>query len=139
MSQENPNSSSIYLFEEEKPVELSAEQEKYKRAIYERMNPRRRKFIDKIGYEVWNPFQEPKEPLDIRKDKGGRTIRELAREFMRDAGAGRSDEWKKGALECAMGIIRKEEKYQGIFDFCRWYMSLLEKEGRDDESQIRRH
>ena len=127
---------SIALFEEEKPAELTAEQEACKRAIYERMNPRRRKFIDKIGYEMWNPFQEPKEPLDIRKERAGRTLQELAREFLADVGADKSAEWKKGAMECAMGIIKKEEKYQGIFDFCRWYMTLLEKEGHGDESSL---
>ena len=38
------------------------EQEKQKRAIYESLSPRRKKFIDRIGYEKWDPFQEPKDP-----------------------------------------------------------------------------
>ncbi|MDE5833743.1 MAG: hypothetical protein K2H64_12350 [Desulfovibrio sp.] len=128
------NAAPFSLFEEDKPDPLTEEQERYKRAIYEKLNPRRRKFIDKIGYDVWNPFQEPKEPLDIRRERAGRTLQELAREFMRDAGNGKSAEWKKGAMECAMGIIKKDEKYQGVFDFCLWYTKLLEKEGQGDES-----
>ena len=124
------SAASISLFAEEEQVILSEEEEKLKRAIYEKMNPRRRKFIDKIGYEVWNPFQPPKEPLDIRKDRGGRTLQELLRDFMRDTNANdKGGEWKKGAMECALGIIRKDEKYQGIFDFCRWYLKIIEKEG----------
>lgn len=123
------------LFEEEKPIVLSPEDEERKRAIYERMNPRRRKFVDKIGYDLWNPFQEPKEPLDLRKDRGGRTLRDLLRDFNRAVGdESKSSDWKKGAMECAMGIIKKDEKYQGVFDFCLWYQSVLEREGHSDES-----
>lgn len=118
------------LFKEEEPVQLSAEEEELKRAIYEKMNPRRRKFIDKIGYEIWNPFQAPKDPLDLRTDRTQRTVQELLRDFMREqGGAARDPEWQKGAMECALGIIRKDEKYQGIFDFCLWYQKLLQKEG----------
>ena len=35
----------------------------------------------------------------------------------------------KGAMECALGVVNKDEKYQGIFDFCLWYHDLLKKEG----------
>lgn len=123
------SASASELFAPEEIVILTEEQEKYKRAIYEKMNPRRRKFVDKIGYEQWNPFQEPKEPLDMRRDRTKRTLQELVRDFMRDEnGAHRSREWQAGAMECAMGIIKKEEKYQGIFDFCLWYQRMLEKD-----------
>lgn len=121
------------LFAEEKPVSLSPEQEETKRAIYEKMNPRRRKFIDKIGYEVWNPFQEPKEPLDLRRDRTRRTITELISDFKRDAKAeAKSPEWLKGATECAVGIIKKDERFQGIFDFCLWYHAQLNKEEKNE-------
>ena len=29
-----------------------------------------------------------------------------------------------------MGVITKDEKYRGVFDFCLWYYELLQKEGR---------
>lgn len=119
----------LRLFKEEKPTELTAEQEEYKRALYLQMNPRRRKFIDKIGYEQWDPFQAPKEPLDMRRERTGRTLQELVRDFMRESnGANREAAWQNGAKECAMGIFQKDEKFQGIFDFCLWYANLLEKE-----------
>ncbi|MBW1752878.1 MAG: hypothetical protein JRJ46_07180, partial [Deltaproteobacteria bacterium] len=38
--------------------------------------------ILKKGYEEWNPFQEPKDPIDIRKDKTKRTTQTLVREFL---------------------------------------------------------
>ena len=119
------------IFAEEKPASLSAEQEKLKRQIYEQMRPGRRKFIDKIGYDNWDPFQAPKDPLDIRTDVTNRTLQELLREFMQAANGQEKDQaWQSGAADCALGIMRKDERYQGIFDFCLWYASLLEREGK---------
>ena len=46
---------------------------------YERMNPRRRKFIDRIGYDEWDPFQKPNDPMDIRVDPSKRTTQQLFR------------------------------------------------------------
>lgn len=46
------------MFRDSTRQELTEEQEKLKREIYERMNPRRRKFIDRIGYDEWDPFQD---------------------------------------------------------------------------------
>lgn len=122
--------SSPALFVEEEPAELTDQQAQFKRTLYEKMSPRRRKFIDRIGYEQWDPFQEPKQPLDMRRDRTARTLQELLQDFMRASdGKNRDPAWQKGAAECALGIIQKNEKYQGIFDFCLWYARLLEKEG----------
>lgn len=117
------------IFAEECPQSLNEEQENLKREIYNQLKPRRRKFIDKIGYENWDPFQAPKEPLDIRKDATQRTLQQLLSEFMRECrGKDRDAAWQSGASECALGIIQKDERYQGIFDFCLWYANLLERE-----------
>lgn len=125
-----PEAPSASLFLPEELPELSAEEEKIKRQIYDQMKPRRRKFVDRLGYDNWNPFQAPKDPLDIRKDRTRRTLQELVQEFMRASnGAARSADWQKGASQCAMGIIKQDETYQGIFDFCLWYNNLLQKEG----------
>lgn len=118
------------IFAPEEVPTLTEEQERLKRGIYDKMNPRRRKFVDRLGYDVWNPFQAPNDPLDIRAERTGRTLQELMRDFVRDAGEKASNAgWRKGAMECALGIIRKDEKYQGIYDFCVWYQNLLRKEG----------
>lgn len=119
------------LFPREEPPELDEEQKEFKRILYEKMNPRRRKFIDRIGYDNWDPFQAPKEPLDIRRDATRRTLQELLRDFMAQTGGAQKDEsWRAGASECALGIIQRDEKYQGIFDFCLWYANLLRQEGQ---------
>ncbi len=111
--------------------ELNEEQEGLKREIYERMNPRRRKFVDRIGYENWDPFQKPNDPLDIRLDVTKRTTQQLVREFLQLAAkkGHYSNDYGRGALECALGVVNKDEKYMGIMDFCLWYHDLLQKEG----------
>lgn len=123
---------SLPLWLPETPTPLDERGKELKRQIYEKMNPRRRKFIDKIGYDQWDPFQEPKQPLDLRKDQTQRTLQQLVDEFMRDNPDHANDEaWRKGARECALGIFQKDDKYQGIFDFCLWYNKLLLKEAKN--------
>ena len=63
-------------------TELSPEDEKRKQAIFDSMAPRRQKVILKKGYSSWDPFQEPKDPIDIRKEKTQRTTQMLVREFL---------------------------------------------------------
>ena len=43
----------------QKPRVLNADEEKLKRDLYEKISPRRRKFIDRIGYENWTPSPSP--------------------------------------------------------------------------------
>lgn len=124
------------LFPEPETPVLTAEQERYKRALYEQMNPRRRKFVDKIGYENWDPFQAPKDPMDIRTDRTRRTVQDLLRDFMKDQnGASRDKAWQDGARECALAIIRQDERFQGVFDFCLWYAHLLEREAAEKQDE----
>ncbi|MFV0423136.1 hypothetical protein [Oleidesulfovibrio sp.] len=124
---------SASMFRDGTIQELTPEQEEQKRFIYEKMSPRRRKFIDRIGYAKWDPFQKPNDPLDIRQDITKRTTQQLIREFLQTRNhSDYTNEYGKGALECALGIINRDEKYRGIFDFCIWYHELLEKEGFTD-------
>lgn len=117
--------------------ELTPEQECNKKDIYDRMNPRRRKFIDRIGYDEWDPFQKPNDPMDIRKDASKRTTQQLIREFFHsldDRTVG--NDFSKGALDCALGVVNKDERYLGIFEFCVWYEKLLKKEGLVHEGTV---
>jgi len=101
-----------------------------KKAIFDSMAPRRQKHILKKGYEKWNPFEDPKDPIDIRVDQGKRTTQMLIREFFQqgDAWDEYGNDYRRGAFELCLGIINEEEKYQGMFDFACWYRDLLEKE-----------
>ncbi|MBQ7617988.1 MAG: hypothetical protein IJS50_03860, partial [Desulfovibrio sp.] len=83
----------------------------------------------------WDPFQEPNHPLDMRVDASFRTTEQLLSAFLKSLGEESvSEVYRKGALDCAMGVITKDEKYRGIFDFCLWYYELLGQEGRLSKS-----
>jgi hypothetical protein len=106
-----------------------AEVEMRKKAIFDGMSERRRKHIVKIGYDKWDPFIEPQDPIDIRKDKTRRTSQQLITEFLQSRKLDTySNEYGRGAFEICLGIINEEQRFQGMYDFACWYKSLLEKE-----------
>lgn len=111
------------------PQVLTPEQEEQKRHIYEKMNPRRRKYIERIGYENWDPFQKPNDPMELRTDITKRTTQQLIREFLQSQQGSISTEFSQGALESALGIINRDEKTLGRYAFCAWYHDLLKREG----------
>ena len=43
--------------------------EEKKKAIFDTMGKRGQKQILKKGYEQWDPFQDPKDPIEIRKEE----------------------------------------------------------------------
>ncbi len=108
---------------------LSTEEEK-KKIIFDSMSLKRQKYILKKGYEQWEPFQEPKEPIDIRKDKTKRTSQMLIREFLQNCShENYSNSYGQGAFELCLGIINEEERFKGMYDFACWYQQLLKDEG----------
>jgi len=103
--------------------------EEKKKAIFDTMGKRGQKQILKKGYEQWDPFQEPKDPIDIRKDKTKRTSQELIREFLSNIDHDDySNTYAQGAFEMCLGIINDEEKIKGMYDFALFYTDLLKKE-----------
>jgi len=114
------------------PQNLSPEEEAQKKAIYEKIAPRRRKFIDKMGYDNWDPFQKPFDPIDIRVDTSKRTSQDLMRSFMesRTPGGTVSTDYHRAAWEMSVAVINGSERFKGIFDFVLWYAKLLDGEGQ---------
>jgi hypothetical protein len=105
------------------------EEEKRKRAVFESMSDRRRQHILKKGYEKWDPFQVPKDPIDIRRDRTKRTTQMLVREFLHSRTLEEySNAYGAGVLEICLGIINDDERYRGMFEFSCWYYELLKKE-----------
>ena len=99
---------------------LPEEEEKRKKAIFDSMSPRRQKHILKKGYEKWDPFQEPKDPIDIRKDKTKRTTQTLVREFLQTRSFEEySNAYGRGVFEICLGIINDDEQVQGDVRFLR--------------------
>jgi hypothetical protein len=106
------------------------EAERRKRAIFESMSPRRQNHILKRGYDKWDPFEEPKDPIDIRKDKTKRTTQDLVREFLQTrSGEAQNNAYNRGVLEIALGLINEEDRFRGMYEFACWYRELLIKEG----------
>jgi hypothetical protein len=105
--------------------------EEKKKAVFEAMSPRRQNFIrDKVGYEKWNPFEKPKDPIDIRRDKSRRTSQMLVREFLQSRPMeGYSNSYGRGVLEMAIGIINDDDRFIGMYEFALWHKKLLEVEG----------
>ncbi len=106
--------------------------EERKRAIFDTMSKRRQQHILKKGYEKWDPFIEPKDPIDIRRDKSKRTTQMLVRDFLQSLDLDRySNAYARGVLEMALGIVNEDERFLGMFEFSCWYRDLLKKEGHD--------
>jgi hypothetical protein len=101
-----------------------------KKMVFDSMSPRRQQHIIKRGYDKWDPFQEPKDPIDIRKDKSKRTTQMLVREFLQTrTGDEASGAYSRGVLEIALGIVNNEDRFRGMFEFACWYQELLRREG----------
>lgn len=112
---------------------LTAEQEEMKRVMYEQLSPRRRRFIDKVGFENWDPFPEPFEPMDIRRDESGHTIESLVKQFLRTRAmaAKVGPHYARGVQELAAGIVNKDERFRGMYDFIVWYNDTLREQGKE--------
>lgn len=105
----------------------SNDREARKRAIFNSMSERRQKQIQKRGYEKWDPFEEPKDPIDIRRDPTKRTTQQLVREFLQDCGHEKySNAYGRGVLEMALGIINDDDRFIGMYEFASWYRDQLE-------------
>jgi hypothetical protein len=112
----------------------ASDEEERKKAIFENMSPRRQKHVLKIGYEAWDPFQEPKDPIDIRGDKMKRTTHMLVREFLQSqANSKYGNEYARGALDLCLGVINEDERYLGMYDFSCWYQEVLKKDAMGKE------
>jgi hypothetical protein len=100
-----------------------------KKSIFDSMAPRRQKHIMKRGYEKWDPFEEPKDPIDIRRDRTRRTTQQLVREFLQNCGHEQySNAYGRGVLEMALGIVNDDDRFIGMYEFAAWYQQLLKKE-----------
>ncbi len=94
-----------------------------KRGIFDAMSPKRQqKILKKVGYENWDPFQEPKYPIDLREQTTEQKAMALSREFIEGCGIERySDEYIKAVREISRGLLEDEERYRAMFEFCSWY------------------
>jgi hypothetical protein len=108
----------------------SKDEDARKQAIFDSMSPRRQKHILKKGYAKWDPFQEPKDPIDLRKDKTKRTTQMLVRDFLQSRTfENYSNAYARGVLEISLGLVNEDDRFRGMYEFSLWYHELLQKEG----------
>ncbi|MDD4951810.1 MAG: hypothetical protein PHV85_04610 [Desulfovibrionaceae bacterium] len=104
--------------------------EELKRLMYEKLSPRQRRFVDRIGYQNWDPFQLPNDPIDIRTEATGYTSRQLTSLFMQDRGGKPDPNYQQAVSEFCLLLVGNKEKVRPVFEFCQWYGRLLEKSGK---------
>ncbi|MFH1627945.1 MAG: hypothetical protein ABIE47_04395 [Pseudomonadota bacterium] len=105
---------------------LTTEEEKRKKAILDAMSPRSRKRVLDKGYENWDPFLMPKDPIDIRMAQRRETALSFMRRFLQTCPHKEySNAYGQGAWEICMGIIGGDDRWRGIYDFSCWYRDIL--------------
>lgn len=106
--------------------------EERKKAIFDSMSPRQQRRIEKRGYESWDPFEEPKDPIDIRKDKSKRTAKDLMREFLISREYEEySNAYGSGVMEICIGLVSDDDRFRGMYEFSCWYQQMLQREGHE--------
>ena len=112
---------------------MSPQEEARKKIIFDSMSPRRQKHIlKKTGYDEWDPFIEPQDPIDLRKDKTKRTAQQLAREFLQACTLEEySNAFGQGVWRMCLGIVNGDEEYKGMYEFACWYRDFVEKESAE--------
>ena len=121
-------------------AKLTPEEEKKKRELFEAMSPKYQKRILKKGYDEWDPFMMPKEPLyyKLRQEaKGEKVTLDSGHELYERFFAERkipdySAEYVKGVLEIAQGLFRDQDRFRGMYDFSCWY-EKWRKEHKEEE------
>ena len=109
---------------------LTPEEEKKKREIFDAMAPRRQQRILKKGYDTWDPFQMPKDPLaQMRRDREGKQhALELFQRYLAETALPEeSTEYLKGVMEMSEGVVGGGDRFRGMYAFACWY----EKKGKE--------
>ncbi len=123
-------------------AKLTPEEEEKKKAIFDAMSPRGQKHVLKRGYDEWDPFMKPKEPLayKLRQEAKGERVsldsgHELyERYFAEHRIPDYSPEYVKGVLEISQGLFREQDRYQGMYDFSCWYKRWQDRQEEIKES-----
>lgn len=111
------------------PMYSQEQVEEQKRAMYEGLSPRRRRFVDRIGYENWDPYQAPFDPIDIRTDALGLTTHELLNRYYKSLPAPPDPDYMQTLSEFMVLLVMNVEKVRPILEFSEWYAERLKERG----------
>ncbi len=121
---------------------LTPEEEKKKRELFEGMSPKTQQRILKRGYDNWDPFMLPKEPLayKLKQEARGERVRldsghELYERFFAERRiVDYSAEYVKGVLEISQGLYRDVDRYRGMYDFSCWYEAWQKRQAGGEKN-----
>ncbi|NLI31251.1 MAG: hypothetical protein GX422_00500 [Deltaproteobacteria bacterium] len=97
------------------------EREERKRAIFDGMSKRGQERILKIGYDEWDPFQEPKDPRERIFSSTSLKANALLRDFY--IGQGIEEEsavTHKEMFDFCRGLLQGERRALVLYEFCHW-------------------
>ena len=105
------------------------EYEMRKKAIFNTMSKRGQERILRIGYENWNPFQEPKDPRERIFSSVSLKAGMLVKEFLETHQAAQeSPALFKECFELCRGLLLGEGRAQLILEFCTWYQQRINRD-----------
>ncbi|GLI34401.1 hypothetical protein [Desulforhabdus amnigena] len=97
------------------------EYEMKKKAIFDSMSKRGQERILRIGYENWEPFQEPKDPRERMFSSASLKANVLVKEFYQSQGEREeSVSLHRELFELCRGLIDGDARARTIYDFCVW-------------------
>ncbi|MGE4554144.1 MAG: hypothetical protein AB7D57_13620 [Desulfovibrionaceae bacterium] len=104
--------------------------ETWKREMYEKLSARQRKWVDRLGYENWDPFQKPMDPIDIRVETTGLTATQLAGLFLQERAGSIGSDYRENISRFTVELVMNFERVRPIYDFCTWYAERLARHGK---------
>ncbi len=104
--------------------------EAWKQDMYERLSKRQRKWVDRLGYDNWDPFQKPFDPIDIRTDATGLTAQQLAQKFLSSIEGEIPPHYKGAVTQFCVDLVTNFERVRPLYEFCNFYSRMLEKSGK---------
>lgn len=103
--------------------------EAWKKDMYERLSPRQRKWVDRLGYAEWDPFQKPFDPIDIRTETTGMTAQQLANQFLAERTSIGAD-YRENVSRFCVELVMNFDRVRPVYEFCLWYAAHVERRGK---------
>ena len=97
------------------------EYENRKRAVFDGMSKKGQERILRMGYENWDPFQEPKDPRERIFSNASMQASAWLKEFYASSEQNaESVAVHKELFELGTGIIKEETRARALYNFCVW-------------------
>jgi hypothetical protein len=103
-------------------IDDKSEAEVRKKAIFDSMSRKGQERVLRMGYENWNPFQEPKDPRERIFSSSSVQANALIQEFLTARGwQDQAADFQKDLFDLCRALIQGEARARMLLDFCVWY------------------